>query len=568
MTLNDQVYARALDELRAVTRPADRRAVVQRAAATLGVSEATVYRALVKRGWCSGRKPRSDRGQSRLSEDDLVAVAKIMAKGRNKRGQANVPTKEAVEIAQGQGVATTTSYSQVARRLRQQGLSMAHMRAPEPAISRVSLHPNHVWVVDVSVAIQWYLRDGDGRIGQYSDAGARFYEGKRQNLAELRQVLLRYLVVDHYSGAFYVRYYYSAGENSLDVVDFLYRAMAAKSFGAAFPFRGVPRRLVADQGPAFKSDLVQQLLQELDVTCELHAPGNAKASGAVETRHNHWQRSFEGRLALADAVSDLEDLNQKAERWAAVANAERPLTRHGKPPMALWATIPAERLVEAPERDIFLQLASNAKREGVLTNKLHLRADGQTWEIAGPHVHPRQRVQFRLSPFTDGGIRVWDAEGRELAATAITFDAAGFPENGRRHVWDDEAAQGASHAPIAAQKLSAAIAADQDQVRIEAVFDDLDERIARHAFLGGQQGKAWVPKDGQALVETPMLGSIEARERVAAMLDRPLTSAEGAWWRQRLGDGCSQAELDLAWSEFTGAQAPAIAERVGSSRGA
>ncbi len=567
MDLRDQVYARALDELRGASRPAERRAVVQRAAATLDVAEATVYRALKARGWSSGRQPRSDRGQSRVSDEDLIAVAKIMAKGRNKRGQANVPTKEAVEIAQGQGLAEGTSYSQVARRLRQQGLSMAHMRAPEPAISRVSQHPNHVWLVDVSVAIQWYLRDGDGKIGQYSDAGARFYEGKRQNLAELRQVLLRYLVVDHYSGAFYVRYYYAAGENSLDVVDFLYRAMAAKSFGSAYPFRGVPRRLVADQGPAFKSGLVQHLLTELHIDPELHEKGNAKASGAVETRHNHWQRTFEGRLALAPAT-DLEELNRQAERWAAVANAERPLTRHGKPPMALWATIAPERLVEAPDRDTFLQLATTARREGVLTNKLHLRADGKTWEIAGAHVHPRQRVQYRLSPFTDAGIRVWDAEGHELAATAITFDAAGFPENGRRHVWDDEAAPGASHAPVAAQKLSAAVATDAEQVRIDTVFDDLDERIARHAFLGGQQGRAWEPKEGQALVESPMLGSIEARERVAAMLGRPLTSAEGAWWRERLGDGCNQAELDRAWDEFTGAEAPAIAERIGSSRGA
>ncbi len=30
---------------------------------------------------------------------------------------------------------------------------MKHMRAPEPSIARVSSHPNHVWFVDISVAI-------------------------------------------------------------------------------------------------------------------------------------------------------------------------------------------------------------------------------------------------------------------------------------------------------------------------------------------------------------------------------------------------------------------------------
>lgn len=551
--MRDQVLARTLDLLRGASRASDRRAVVQQAAHQLGLSEASVYRALKAAGWSSGRKPRKDRGSSAVAVEDLEAVARIMAKGRNKRGQANLPTKEAVEIAQGQGLAKGAGYSQIARRLRQDGLSMVHMRAPEPSISRVSTHPNHVWQVDISVAIQWYLRDSDGTIGQYSDAGARFYEGKRQNLAELRQVLLRYMVTDHYSGAYYVRYYYAPGENSLDVVDFLYRAMAAKSHGTAYPLRGIPRRIVVDQGPAFKAQVVQQLVGRdgLNIELEYHAVKNAKASGAVETRHNHWQRTFEGRLALS-AATDLTELNRQAEAFAAVANAERPHTRHGRAPMALWATITEQQLREVPSRDVFLQLATSAKREGVLTNKLHLRADGKTWEIAGAHVHPRQRVQFRLSPFIDQGIRVWDSEDRELAATELQFDQAGFPVNGRRHVWDDDAAQGSSHKPVAAQKLSAEVASDAVAVRLDSVFDDLPERLARHAFLGGQRGQEWQPSQGQALVDSPMLGSIEARERVAAMLGRALTADEGAWWRARVGDGCSQAELDLAIDEFLG----------------
>lgn len=564
--VREQVYLRALTELRDCRSGQERRRVVRRAARTLGQSEQTVYRGLKRRGWDSGRAPRADRGRSAVGEDELRAVARIMAKGRNKRGEANVPTKEAVEIAQAQGlIPDAISASQVGRRLRQAGLSMGHMRAPSPAISRVSQHPNHVWVVDISVAIQWYFHDEQGRaLRFYSDAGARFYEGKRQNLADQRRVILRYLVVDHYSGAFYVRYYYAAGENSLDVVDFLHRAMAGKDNRLSYPFRGVPRRLVADQGPGFKAALTRNLLDALDVEVELHLPGNAKASGAVETRHNHWQRTFEGRLAVA-SVNDLDQLNSLAERFCALHNAERALTRSGRPPMATWTTIRPDQLVEAPDRDVFLQLAATNRRTGVLNNKLQLRADGRTWEIAGSNVHPRQRLAYRLSPFTEAGIRVWDEHERELAATEIHFDpVSGFPQNGRRHVWDDDDAQGSSHKPVPAQTLAADVASDSDAVRLDQVFDDLDERLAKHAFLAAQQeGQVWQPSGGDGLADEPLLGSVEARERVAAMLGRPLGHDEAAWWRERIGDGCTQGAVDAAMHEFLHGVAVPTAEQLG-----
>jgi len=328
MDAREQIYTRALNDIGSCRRGSERRQVIQQTASALGVSEATVYRNLKVRGWSSGRQQRRDRGASAVSRDQLEQVARLQAKGRNKRGQANVPAKEAVEIAQARGlVPPAMSYSQICRQLRRHGLDGRAMRAPSPGIARVSRHPNHVWFIDVSVAIQWYFRDEKGRkkLGLYSDGDRRFYEGKRQNLVARDRVLLRYMVVDHYT---YVRYYYSRGENAVDVVDFMYRAMAPKFDVRAFPMRGIPRRLVVDQGPAFKAALTQNLLAELQIECELHGVGNAKASGAVETRHNHWQRSFEGRLALRPA-DDLEQINHWAERWCALANAERP---HSRPP--------------------------------------------------------------------------------------------------------------------------------------------------------------------------------------------------------------------------------------------
>lgn len=565
MQARDQVLSRALSELRQTARGADRRQIVANAAGVLGLSESAVYRQLQRMGWETGRARRADRGTTTMSPTELEAVAQIMAKGRNKRGQANIPTRQAVAIAQEQGlVQAQVSYPQVCRLLRGRGLSHVHMRAPEPGIARVSTHPNHVWFLDISVAIQWYFKDEAGRrkLGLYSDGDARFYEGKRKNLVARDRVLHRYMIVDHRTGAYFVQYYYAAGEDSVDVADFLVRAFGPKFDVEKYPFRGLPVYMVADQGPALKSSLVQTMLEQLGIKCQLHAAGNAKASGAVETRHNHWQRTFEGRLALRPA-EDVAQINYWAERYCALALSETPHSRHGQTPMAMWMGITPEQLVEAPSREVMLQLAAHKKRTGTLTNRLHLRADGRTWELSGEHVHPGQKVQYRLAPFAASGIRCWDAEGRELSALELSFDAAGFQEQGRRHVWDDPTAKGSTAPLSVGKKLSAAVASGDEVVQLGQLFDDLDERLAKHAYLNVQSGSSWKPGTAE-LHAAPLMSSVEAREEIAGRLGRPLTRDEGAWWRARLGDGCTQDELELSWDEFTtGARAPITADNVG-----
>lgn len=552
--LTAQVLRLALDQLQ-VAQGSNRRRIVADAAQRLGLSEKTIYRRLRDLGWDSGRKRRRDAGQSRVSEDHVTAVAKLVAKGRNKRGQVTMPVREAVEIAAAHGLLPEdVSYAQVCRRLRESGMGPRDMRAPLPAISRVSRGPNAVWLVDVSIAIQWYFRDAatGKKLDLYSDGAARFYEGKLHNLRIVRKVIQRYLVVDHYSGAYYIRYYYAGGENALDMVDFLYRAMARKTHHAAYPFRGVPWRLVGDQGPSLKNQLITNLLSQegLDVKLELHATGNAKASGAVESRHNHWQRYFEGRLAARPAA-DLAELNTWAERLCAVANGQRPHSRHGQPPMVLWSQIAADQLREAPDQATFLHLAAGNARTGTLDNRLWLRADGRVWQLRGELLRPRSVVTYRLMPFSDVGIRVWNEHGAEVAATPIAFDEAGFPDVGaHRHVWDDATEAGASASPTPGQALAARVASGETPVVLDALFDDVSESLARQRYLA-PEGQPWAPAADSALAREPVIGSLDAREEIARRLGRPLTAAEGVWWRERLGAGVTASTLEALFTEFT-----------------
>mgnify|MGYP000288624396 CR=1 FL=1 len=548
----------------------ERSEVVQCTARLLGCTVATVYRRMRRKGWTSGRKKRKDAGSTTLTATELDTLTKLQASAVNKRGRPNLPLTEALRMAQEKGrVRPDISYAQVARVARANGRGPTQLRAREAAVARSSTYPNHVWFVDISVALQWHLKDGDGKRISLRENPELLYEGKREKLASLREVLHRYTVVDHCSGAFYVQYYYSAGENAYDVVDFLCRAMSPKRLPGGFPFRGVPKRLVVDQGSAFKNYIVRNLAAGLGVEVEMHAPTNAKASGAVETRHRHWQASFESRLAQTH-VSDLAALNQAAEDFAAVIQAERPLVRARtkKPPMERWVTISDDQLVEAPSRQVFMQLAAGKLEERVVDAYLRIRFENSWFELSGEQpIWPGQRVKVQRTPMLEVAVRVWDELDREYAVTEISFNEHGFAENGRSHEWDNEERAGATVPQTAAKKAFkahkvAVKEGNQAPLDLGGLFDDLSRKVERQEYLRAREGTAWTPASSAA-VDGPPLSSLDARERVVARLGRGLTREEGRWWRERLGEGVTEARLDELYTKFTASPAADRSQRTG-----
>ena len=569
MTSIDPIDQCIIEWTRAAT-PKERSAVVKRIASMLDVTVATVYRRMRKKGWTSGRKKRKDAGTTSVSSSDLAMLTRLQASAVNKRGRPNLPLTEAYRMAQDQGLLDSdVTYSQVARVARAQGCGPTQLRAREASVARVSTYPNHVWFVDISVALQWHLKDADGKRISLRPNPELLYEGKRERLAGLREVLHRYTIVDHCTGAFYVQYYYSAGENAYDVVDFLCRAMQAKRQPGGFPFRGVPKRLVADQGSAFKNYMVQNLTEGLGIEVELHAPGNAKASGAVETRHRHWQASFEARLAQTH-VGDLVALNEAAEDFAAVYQAQRPFRRAltQLPSMERWVRITDAQLVEPPARQVFMQLAAGKVEERVVDAYLRVRFENRWFELAGEHpVWPGQKVKVQRTPMLDVAVRVWDELDREYAVTELDFDEHGFPENGRSHEWDNAERAGASAPQTAAKKAFAAtkavakVGTEEPVTDMGGLFDDLSRQVAQQQYLRARTGTPW--KGPETGLEGPPLSSLDARERVVARLGRGLSLDEGRWWRERLGDGVTEARFDALFTEFTASPAADRSQRTG-----
>ena len=89
---------------------------------------------------------------------------------------------------------------------------------------------------------------------------ATFYKNKPHNFGKIaRDRVLRYVCVDHCTGAFYCRYYNVSGENAETMFDFLMRAMGSKD-KQHNPFEGVPKILYWDKGSANQSSLILALL--------------------------------------------------------------------------------------------------------------------------------------------------------------------------------------------------------------------------------------------------------------------------------------------------------------------
>ncbi len=555
MEVREQLVVHAVGQLRQATAEADRRAIVAHLQEQLQASTTTVYRHLRAAGWVSGRKTRADKGQSKLINSDHVRdIAALVAKGRDLKGRPNMPVGHAVRVAQMTGVLPDCHPSTVLRHLNEMGLGPRQMLAPVAGTTRVSLHPNQVWQVDVSPCLQVYWKDADGKkLEMYTDGQARFYPGKSHNFPKRR--ILRYKAVDHYSGAWFAAYYYAEGENAADMVDFLWRAMAAKK-RAGFPFRGIPLILVADQGPAFKSAMVQNLLEALNITLELHASGNSKASGSVESRHYKWQRTFENLLPH-DNMPDLPVLNRAALDSTALWSGTNKHTRHGRPPLEIWMRITTEQLRETPDHDTFFGFAATNPRVGTLTNRLWLRADGRTWQVRGENVYPGQKILFRLSLFLPEGLRAWTESGKEVAVAEVQFNDVGFPISGAHfHVWgEDSEKKGSTVPPTAGQDLAARMAegtvATPDLGR---VFDTIRQEADRQHYLDAV-GTPW--SGSQTAMSAPLLMTrLLALERCAEQLGRWLSDDESAWLSEHIGDGCTEADLDTLLGQLVQESTP------------
>ena len=346
-----------------------RDAIVDAAAALVGKSKTTVYRALRKLGYNTQRKPRADKGTSVISDNELASIAAIQHAATRKTGKRLASAKTAVEIAAANGLAAREySAATVNRQLRERGLSGAQMRRASPHVQLASRHPNHMWQIDPSYCVLYYLKTGKGLAVMDE---ATFYKNKPHNFGKIaRDRVLRYVCVDHCTGAFYCRYYNVSGENAETMFDFLMRAMGSKD-KQHNPFEGVPKILYWDKGSANQSSLILALLEGLGIEHHAHVKGNSRAKGSVEKHNDLIETNFESRLTFAH-IESIEQLNAACERWQRHYQATHVHSRHGMTRFAAWRKITTEQVIARPPLEICRLLLTGKAGERTVGGNYHI----------------------------------------------------------------------------------------------------------------------------------------------------------------------------------------------------
>ncbi len=403
-------------------------AIYAAACAELGMSPATLQRALAEVALRPIRKQRADAGESALVRDDAIAISALLMESMRKHGKRLLSIDQAVQILRANGVVraecidqqtgeiTPLSSSAIARALRGYRLHPDQLLAPTPHVELQSLHPNHVWQIDASLCVLYYLHArSDAESGLQVMPADRFYKNKPHNLRRIEdERVWSYEVTDHFSDCLFLTYVMGA-ESGANLCDSFIEAITPR---ADDPFHGVPLIAMMDLGsvPA----MFLNLLRRLQVRALPHAAGNARATGQVENARNLIECKFESALRLRP-VRDLAELKATAWRWARHYNATAVHTRHGRTRTAQWLTITEQQLRIAPPVDTLRALVSahpvRRKVVGGGTGGLLVEFGGAQYDVSQvPRVMVGEWLMVCPAPYhADSALVVdTDADGHEL----------------------------------------------------------------------------------------------------------------------------------------------------------
>jgi hypothetical protein len=415
-------------------------AIYTQACADLGINQATLHRYMAQVSVRPQRKQRADAGTVSLTRDEASIISAYLMVSHRKTGKRLMSMGQALEQlrANGEvraertdpttGEVVPLSASAVASALRQYGLHPDQLNRASPALELRSLHPNHVWQIDASMCVLYYLNAKTPKeAGLQVMTHSEFYKNKPANLKRIEaDRVWSYEWTDHYSGAIGVHYVLGAESAANLIESFLFGI--SKREGD--PFHGVPRILMMDMGSANTSGNFGNLARRLGVETIAHAPGNARATGQVEKARDIIEKSFESALRLRP-VANLDELNAQAQRWAVWFNSTRLHSRHARTRYDLWMTITADQLRIAPPLEHCRALVNDQPEGRKVSDKLRVSYRGREFDVSTvPSVMVGEQLQMALNPWqADGAVVVMrGADGHETLhqVPVVAKDDAGF----------------------------------------------------------------------------------------------------------------------------------------------
>lgn len=550
---------RIADRLRAAGH-GDKDNIVSEAIKWLGCSAPTLYRRLREIGWNSGRKQRTDKGDSRVPYNELVELSAMWADGRRMNGKWIGTLDDVISMARSNGRLSVDISAATASRLFQlHGLHRNQVSQPTPHVQMQSLHPNHVWQVDPSMCVVYYSqRDGVRVLDE-----KKYYKNKPAEVARFTPLRVwRYVAVDHYSGALYARYYEASGESQETLFRFLMDAMEPPD--ARHITRGVAHCYVWDAGSANTSHGIQQLLTALQVRHWAHVPGNSRAKGSVEQGNNIVEVRYEGRLRFKK-VPSVEELNADLSDWLVWLNATQKHTRHNHTRYGLWQTILQSQLRTRPDETVCRNLMTSRPEKRLVRGDLkvqfavkgHGSAEYSVEHV--PNIRVGDQVEVVVHAYRAPAICVvqQDAEGRTryIECDPVQTNSGGFDISSP--VFGESYKRRADTVSDEARKAQAEVAygtrdvTEAEKLRAKGApafggaidpFKDVREAAAAapsHIVRRGTE--LHVPNPVQ--IEVKPLSLVEALRNLREWLGRAITPAEREQITQWYPQGVPETDL-------------------------
>lgn len=416
-----------LDSVLAVHRAAvaaghgNKEAIYIEACQRLGMTRPTLMRKIKEAAVKPARKQRADAGDVSLPREEAVKISAALMESLRKNNKRLLSIGQAVSMlrANGEiraeridpetGECLPLSDSAIARALRGYALHPDQLLRAAPAVELQSLHPNHVWQIDASLCVLYYLKaKTEKETGLQVMEAKKFYKNKPANLKRIENDRVwSYEVTDHNSGQIFVNYVLGA-ESAANLAESFILAVEALA-DDPYKLHGVPYILMMDMGSANTSGAFKNLCRRLQVEALPHAPENARATGQVENARNIIERSLESKLRFSP-VRSLDELNAKARKWARWYNATMVHSRHGKTRLQQWMTITQEQL-RIVDANLARKLLTTEPERRKVSDQLTVQFGGQEFDVRGiARVMVGEWLNVTYSPYQPNAALVVDTD--------------------------------------------------------------------------------------------------------------------------------------------------------------
>jgi len=525
------------------------------------------------------RKRRSDAGTTALSRDEAMLISALLIESTRKNNKRLYSVADAVAALRANsmiraefldlttGELRPLSETTIHRALRMYGVHPDQLLAPAPVTELASKHPNHVWQIDASLCVLYYLkpsveRHANGlRVMDHTE----FYKNKPRNVARIASDRVwSYEISDHTSDWIYTEYVMGAesGENLCSV---LINAMQERD--GADLMHGVPRILMLDAGSANTAAMTRNLCHSLGIELIVHKVGNARATGQVENARNLIERKFEPGLKF-QPVNSLEELNALAKKWRMHFNATAVHRRHGKTRSEVWMTIRADQLIKAPSIEVCRELAVAEPESRKVTPKLRVSFHGREYDVSTvPNVMVGEKLMITRNPWREDAAQIVliDANGHEVfhIVNEIIKNEFGFSINAAT-IGDEYKRYADTPAQTAMKQIEKIVTGTDSQTAAQAARKakeiPFDGQFDPYKHIEDTTLPTYIPRRGTAhdltapKVEFAPLSHVEAAKQLKPMIEatgNEWTSDQFQWLTQRYPEGVAQDQLTALVAELT-----------------